>query len=974
MSSLRTIRNSTGKQIVLRSELGRGGEGTVYSVEGDNKLAAKIYHQDKANERREKILSIVNANWHAQASNVAFPIDALFNASNQFIGFTMPRVGGHKPIERLYSPTSRKTDFPKSTFPFLVRVALNIARALANVNATGCVVGDINHSGVLVSDDATVTLIDCDSFQVSSNGKLFHCKVGVSEFTPPELQGKRLDQIVRTTNHDSFGLAVLLFSLLFMGRHPFAGKYLGKGDMPMETAITQFRFAYSARKGETKMEPPPNVPLLTDIPQNLANAFEIAFGPPGVSVGRPTPANWIELLESAEKKMVRCGNNAAHQYFQAAKSCPWCAMERAYPGFIAFSPTFPSNLGTPVDLGQLIAAINAVPDPGIVNPLRTLMPIAASSPSPLPSVSKDNWEARYFGGLIAALCSLEFFYLSYPGPLVGVLALGGGVWMSFKQWDAVEPFRKKTAQISKQCDELEERWRPISNNRSFQEIRAKANECIKQFQCIGPEEAKGITDLKLKQREQQQTRFLERFHIQHASIKGIGNTRKVTLISYGVETAADVSAQRIKRISGFGPSMAGAIVAWRISIERKFVFDPSQPINPADITSIKTKYAKKKADLQAELRQWLTQLRTTSANIVQSREQLRTAALPVWQSLRQAELDERTVQNQLPSSKHKWGFGFVVFLGFVIIASLNNPTRVAQTPQPPANNPQSSLPPIARNTDPSIRPPVSKPDPKSSDNRVASGNEVKPAFDPKLIPPPTEHVPFGWPEATPSGNEIEVNKNAKPPSTLALTPPPTEQTPPKWLEPHVLTPPSPSTPSNAPLEIAPVLDQPSSDARETRSLSNREDVRWIQSRLAELGFLKRSASGNWDSFSRAALRDFKITNKMASNDLWDIETEKAVASVSALKASDSFLGAWSETTPCDGSVPAPMVITPKRAASSSGGFCDFLNISPENGGWRIKSKCSSEGQTWTYDIRFSVTPGQLVWDGRSGKTTYFRCR
>src|SRR5260370_213737 len=105
--------------------------------------------------------------------------------------------------------------------------------------------------------------------------------------------------------------------------------------MPMETSITQFRFAYSARKSETKMEPPPNVPLLTDIPQNLANAFEIAFGPPGVSVGRPTTANWIELLEAAEKQIVLCRNNAAHQHFQAAKSCPWCAMEKAYPGFIA---------------------------------------------------------------------------------------------------------------------------------------------------------------------------------------------------------------------------------------------------------------------------------------------------------------------------------------------------------------------------------------------------------------------------------------------------------------------------------------------------------------------------------------------------------------------------------------------------------------------------------------------------------------
>src|SRR5260370_40653883 len=124
--------------------------------------------------------------------------------------------------------------------------------------------------------------------------------------------------------------------------------------MPMETSITQFRFAYSARMGETKMEPPPNVPLLTDIPQDLANAFEMAFGPSGVSVGRPTPAQWIELLESTEKNIIQCSANIAHQHFLTARSCPWCAMERAYPGFTAFSPTFPSGLGAPVDLGQLI--------------------------------------------------------------------------------------------------------------------------------------------------------------------------------------------------------------------------------------------------------------------------------------------------------------------------------------------------------------------------------------------------------------------------------------------------------------------------------------------------------------------------------------------------------------------------------------------------------------------------------------------
>ena len=37
--------------------------------------------------------------------------------------------------------------------------------------------------------------------------------------------------------HDRFGLALVVFHLLFMGRHPFAGRYQHADDMPIEQAI-----------------------------------------------------------------------------------------------------------------------------------------------------------------------------------------------------------------------------------------------------------------------------------------------------------------------------------------------------------------------------------------------------------------------------------------------------------------------------------------------------------------------------------------------------------------------------------------------------------------------------------------------------------------------------------------------------------------------------------------------------------------
>ena len=51
------------------------------------------------------------------------------------------------------------------------------------------------------------------------------------------MQGKPLRGLIRTENHDRFGLAVLIYQLLFVGRHPCAGVYRGAGDPSFEELI-----------------------------------------------------------------------------------------------------------------------------------------------------------------------------------------------------------------------------------------------------------------------------------------------------------------------------------------------------------------------------------------------------------------------------------------------------------------------------------------------------------------------------------------------------------------------------------------------------------------------------------------------------------------------------------------------------------------------------------------------------------------
>jgi hypothetical protein len=184
-------------------------------------------------------------------------------------------------------------------------------------------------------------------------------------------------------------------------------------------------------------------------------------------------------------------------------------------------------------------------------------------------------------------------------------------------------------------------------------------------------------------------------------------------------------------------------------------------------------------------------------------------------------------------------------------------------------------------------------------------------------------------------------------------------------KPSALPPPHDITPAPIPSPI---------ESRVPRNLANREDVVWVQSRLADLKYLKRAASGVWDAASRRALVDFKVTNKLPRTDVFDRAVEDALSSDSVLRLEESFIGSWSEVSPCDASSPAHIVISSSRAVSSGGGVCDFLNVSGEDTGWKIKAKCSSAGDAWAYDLRFSVSQGQLIWNGKTGATTYFRCR
>src|SRR5262245_9646356 len=278
----------SGDVYTLGQQIGAGGNGVVYAVARRPELVAKIQKQVLSPVDIDKLDVLVRSATPDLLSVTAWPIDGLKSRTGQVVGYLMPRIVDARPLYELYSPRARVQHFPSADFRFLVHAAANVARLFAAVHKAGFIAGDVNHSNVLVRANATVAAVDCDSFQVG-DGSRFPCLVGTDLFVPPELLGATLGATPRSVNHDAFGLAVLIFHLLFMGRHPFAGRYLGKGDMPIERAIAESRFAYSRDTSRTRMAPPPYTPSMDAAGPAITDLLERAFHPDARKNGRPGP-------------------------------------------------------------------------------------------------------------------------------------------------------------------------------------------------------------------------------------------------------------------------------------------------------------------------------------------------------------------------------------------------------------------------------------------------------------------------------------------------------------------------------------------------------------------------------------------------------------------------------------------------------------------------------------------------------------
>lgn len=319
--------------IFLKSPIGSGGEADIYTVRIRPELVAKIYKKPHGDYERKLAFMIANPPIDPLASSGRVSIawaTELVTDLGLVVGFLMPKLDTSKakPIFQYYNPATRRKENPKFSYESLMRTARNLARAVRSVHSRGYVIGDVNESNVLVADDAIVTLVDTDSFQVNDGTTVYRCTVGKPEYTPPELQGMSFRDVDRSVEHDLFGLGVLIYQLLMEGTHPFGGVFRGQGEAPeLKDRIKAGHFPHGRRRG-VPYNPMPLAPSFEMLPVALQELFLLCFEEGHRNpVLRPTADFWSKALGVAEDGLVTCGVNGQHYYSGHLGVCPWC--ERA---------------------------------------------------------------------------------------------------------------------------------------------------------------------------------------------------------------------------------------------------------------------------------------------------------------------------------------------------------------------------------------------------------------------------------------------------------------------------------------------------------------------------------------------------------------------------------------------------------------------------------------------------------------------
>ena len=330
MSKPDTVTSIHGNRYRLGREIGRGGQGAVFAVEGE-RMAVKLLRDrsPRARERLRDQLAMVGR-LPLEGLAVARPIEQL---RPPHVGYVMELFTGMAPLGSLLRPPKGTKGIAEWYFEGgglrrRLRLLARVAEVVAGLHGRGLVYVDLSPHNVFVSEHANaceVRLIDTDNLRTAT-------AAGRPLYTP----GYGAPEVVRGTGvqntlGDAHAFAVLAFETLALV-HPLLGDAVQDGEPEMEERAFAGRLPWIDAAGDDSNRSSDGIPRDIVLSPRLREDFSQTFGP-GLSDPdeRPGLARWGEHLHRAADRTVTCPE-CAGSYFYDRNACPWCDASR--PGFV----------------------------------------------------------------------------------------------------------------------------------------------------------------------------------------------------------------------------------------------------------------------------------------------------------------------------------------------------------------------------------------------------------------------------------------------------------------------------------------------------------------------------------------------------------------------------------------------------------------------------------------------------------------
>ncbi|MEV5821174.1 hypothetical protein AB0L22_18595 [Micromonospora haikouensis] len=319
------VRTASGATLQLVRELGRGGQGAVYEVDG-GRHAVKVLRDttpERAAEWADRLRTLRRL--PLDGLSVARPIDVL---APPHVGYVMDLLDGLTPLTRLVTvpPGARAVDHYRDTGGLRRRLVLltRLADVLAALHARGLAYQDPAPNNIFVSellDRDQVWLIDTDNLSyVSSRVR----PVYTLRYSAPELRpgaARWADSL-----SDVFAFAVVAFELLTLD-HPFVGDEIYEDDEEAEAEALNGTHPFVDHPTDPANRSTRGIkPRGLVLTPALASLFRATFVA-GLRNrdARPGAGRWADALREAASAVVPCpACSMTYPLDLAVPRCPWC--------------------------------------------------------------------------------------------------------------------------------------------------------------------------------------------------------------------------------------------------------------------------------------------------------------------------------------------------------------------------------------------------------------------------------------------------------------------------------------------------------------------------------------------------------------------------------------------------------------------------------------------------------------------------